>query len=84
MQMEMYGVPGYAWLSREQSGSQSRGICRVWGLPFRLPARGWIHGAFSVCAVFTGTASPAHQRNELRTLERSLVSWGRPRFTVKP
>lgn len=49
---------GYAWLSREQLGSQSRGICCVLGLPFRLPRRGWNHGAFSVCATFTGTASP--------------------------
>lgn len=40
----MCGVPGYAWLSREQSGSQSRGICCVWGLPLCLPARGWTHG----------------------------------------
>lgn len=34
-------MPGWARSSR---GSQSRGICCVWGLPFRLPARGWIHG----------------------------------------
>lgn len=73
----------YACLSREQPGSQSRGICCVWGLPFRLPARGWIHGAFSVCAALTGTAASSHQRHELRTQRRALVSWRHPRSTVK-
>lgn len=67
MQMKTCDVSGYAWLSPEQWGFQSRGICRVWGLPFcLLLVRGWIHGAFFICASLTGAASLVCQRNELK------------------
>lgn len=75
-----------AWLSREQPGSRSPGICCVWGLPFCLPARGRIHGLFSSCAAaVTGTASLTRQRDALSTQRRegALVSVACPVATVK-
>lgn len=86
MQIKTYGVPGYAWLSREQPSSRSRGICCVWGLPFCLPARGRIHGLFSSCAAaVTGTASLTCQRctEHAAETEGALVSSARPVTTVK-
>lgn len=71
-------VPGYAWLSREQSGLESRGICFVWSfLPFCLPARGWIHGVFYICA--TLQVLHLHHSHELKTKWRALISCDCPR-----
>lgn len=71
---KMCVVPGYAWLSREQSSSQSRGICCVWGLPFRLPA--WRVGGFM-------GPSPSVLLSQVPHLQHAReMNWGHRRGSI--
>lgn len=48
MKIKKCSVPSYGWLSREQSDSQSGGICCVWGFAV-LPARAWVDSWGLLC-----------------------------------